>query len=82
MTRLDASLLVLDILHDAHIAGASMDAATLAAAAGLGTTRVAEILLHLDQKGLVDAERARLTMAGLAASHALAGAARTATFAA
>lgn len=38
---------------------------------GASPTRVAEALLHLERRGLVDASRVRLTMSGLAAASAL-----------
>jgi hypothetical protein len=43
-----------------------IDAARLGAAVGVGATRAAEALVHLERSGLVDASRARLTMLGLA----------------
>jgi len=43
-----------------------VDATTLAAALSLTPTRAAAALLALEQAGLVDASRARLTMLGLA----------------
>lgn len=43
----------------------------LAGRIGATPTAVAEALLHLERRGLVDAGRARLTMRGLAAAAAL-----------
>lgn len=67
----DAHLLfgILELLLDrAHEA---TDAGLLARTLGRTPTEVAAGLLHLEGKGLVDASRARLTLAGLAAASSL-----------
>ncbi|MDH5673136.1 MAG: helix-turn-helix domain-containing protein [Myxococcales bacterium] len=45
-----------------------ISATTLAAAASVTPTEAARLLVELERKGLVDASRARLTMAGLVAA--------------
>lgn len=52
-----------------------ISATTLAAALGFTPTRTAAVLLELERANLVDATRARLTMAGLAAAARLGSAA-------
>ena len=47
------------------------DAGHLAQVCGTTRTYIAEALLHLDRKGLVDASTSRLTLAGLGAASAL-----------
>ncbi|HEX7481698.1 MAG TPA: hypothetical protein VF331_28085 [Polyangiales bacterium] len=48
-----------------------IDASELARAAGVSATAAARALVQLEQAGLVDATRARLTMLGLARASAL-----------
>lgn len=47
------------------------DAGTLAARLGVRPVRLAQALLHLERKGLVDAGRVRLTLHGLAVAASL-----------
>lgn len=62
----------LDSLY--HLASLSLptDAGGIARRIGRSPSEVADALVHLECRGLVDASRARLTMAGLAAAVALA----------
>ena len=61
--------MVLDVLLDR--AELRTDAGHLAKRCGVTRTQIAEALLHLDRKGLVDASRVKLTLSGLAAANAL-----------
>lgn len=47
------------------------DVGVLAGHCGAARREIAEALLHLDRKGLVDASQVRLTLQGLAAATAL-----------
>ena len=60
---------ILDVLLDR--AERRTDAGVLATRCGISRTQVAEALLHLDRKGLVEASRVKLTLQGLAAATAL-----------
>lgn len=60
---------ILDVLLDR--AERRTDAGILATLCGVSRTQIAEALLHLDRKGLVDASRVKLTLPGLAAANAL-----------
>ena len=60
---------ILDVLLDR--AELRTDAGHLAKQCGVTRTQIAEALLHLDRKGLVDASRVKLTLSGLAAANAL-----------
>jgi Mn-dependent DtxR family transcriptional regulator len=83
MTHEDLILQTLDALYVLHGEAVSIvDASTLARHLGTSATRVAETLLHLESRGLVDASTARLTMAGLATAAALSAARVTAHVAA
>jgi Mn-dependent DtxR family transcriptional regulator len=70
MTR-EHALSVLFAVYDLAAADVPAHAGRIAARVGLSPTEVAEILLHLEARGLVDAGRARLTLRGLAVAHAL-----------
>lgn len=61
--------MVLDLLLDR--AERRTDAGYLATRCGVSRTHIAEALLRLDQKGLVDASKVKLTLQGLAAATAL-----------
>ncbi len=60
---------ILDVLLER--AERRTDAGHLARRCGVTRTQIAEGLLHLERKGLVDAERLKLTLTGLAAANAL-----------
>ena len=68
---------VLDILHQNQVRGVPSDAGRIARRLGYTATEVAEVLLDLDRKGLVDATRACLTMGGFVAATALTAELRT-----
>lgn len=68
-TRDTLVLDVLDVLYtQAHVPS---DASSLALHLGVTPTRVAEALIHLERRGMADANRARLTLRGLAAAASL-----------
>ena len=74
-TRDTLVLDVLDVLYTrAHVPS---DASSLALHLGVTPTKVAEALLHLEERGMADATRARLTLRGLAAASALNAAQRS-----
>ena len=62
-------LAVLDALFT--LADRATDASGLALRLGATPTAVARALVHLEQRGLADATKIRLTLAGLAAATAL-----------
>ncbi|MEM9187777.1 MAG: hypothetical protein AAGF12_01275 [Myxococcota bacterium] len=68
---------VLDSLYVLAQCDRRADVGAIAEHLGLRPTQVGEAMVHLEAKGLVDAERGRLTMRGLAASTALRAARRT-----
>ncbi len=73
-TRDTLVLDVLDVLYTrAHVPS---DASSLALHLGVTPTRVAEALLHLEKRGMVDATKVRLTLSGLTAAASLNAAAR------
>ncbi len=72
MTHETLILSTLDSLFVLHGMNAAVDASAIARRVGTSPTRVAEALLHLEGKGLVDATKARLTLAGLSAAAAFA----------
>lgn len=61
--------IILDVLFDR--AERRTDVGLLAEHCGVSRTQIAEVLLQLDEKGLVDASRVKLTLQGLAAANAL-----------
>ncbi len=65
-------LSTLDSLYVLSGSGFPTDAGGIGRRTGRSASEVAEALLHLERRGLVDASRARLTLAGLAAATALA----------
>ncbi len=67
----DEILAVLFALLDLARADVPAHAGEIALRLGLSATRVGESLVHLERRGLADAERARLTMRGLAVAQAL-----------
>ncbi len=71
----DTRLQILDILRQR--ADRRTDVGHLAARLSVSRTQVAEALLHLERKGLVDAGELRLTLGGLAAAQALAAQVRS-----
>lgn len=58
-------------LHDLAHLGGTVDLGTLAGRLGWGVGRVVRVLAALDDKGLVDRPRCRLTLAGLAVAATL-----------
>ena len=79
-TRDTLVLDVLDVLYTrAHVPS---DASSLALYLGVSPTRVAEALLHLEKRGMVDAIKVRLTLRGLTAAASLNAAQRSAIVAA
>ena len=60
---------ILDVLLDR--AERRTDAGVLATLCGVSRTEIAEAIVHLERKGLVDASRLKLTLPGLAAANAL-----------
>ncbi len=67
----DIAIQVLATMYDQQQRDQRPDAGSIARDLGVRATRVAEAILHLERRGLVDAGRARLTMTGLAAAAAL-----------
>jgi hypothetical protein len=67
---MDAHLILstLDSLHVLSGLGLPTDAGGIARRIARSPTEVAAALLHLERRGLANASRARLTMAGLAAA--------------
>jgi hypothetical protein len=70
MTR-EQALAVLFAVYDLAAADMPADAGRLAERVGFSKVAVAEVLLHLERRGLVDAGKVRLTIRGLAIAHAL-----------
>lgn len=71
---MDAQIILgtLDSLHFLSGSGLPTDAGGIGRRIGRSASEVAQALLHLERRGLVDASRARLTLQGLAAAVALA----------
>ncbi len=63
---------VLDVLYTLSPTQARLNAGTLARRLGVAPHEAACALVHLEQRGLADAGRARLTLRGLAVAAALA----------
>jgi Mn-dependent DtxR family transcriptional regulator len=70
MTR-EQALAVLFAVYDLAAADMPADAGRLAERVGLSKVAVADVLIHLERRGLVDAGKVRLTIRGLAIAHAL-----------
>ena len=67
MTREDIQATLFAVFELSR-ASLRIDAASIGCAVGLSATEAAEALLELENRGLVDASRARLTMKGLVAA--------------
>ncbi len=70
-TSRDEALALLTALHDLARMNQASDVTTAARRLGWGIGRVYRVLGHLDDKGVADRDRCRLTMAGLALAVAL-----------
>lgn len=73
MDHTEERIALLIALHDLSRANLHADLGVLAGRLGWGVGRVVRVLTALDDKGLADRPRCRLTMAGLAVSAALSG---------
>lgn len=71
-TTRNEAIALLCAFYDLGRMNLAVDLGVLAGRLGWGVGRVVRVLAHLEARGLVDRERCRLTLAGLAVSTALA----------
>ena len=72
MSHIEERITLLLALHDLARTGLSADLGVLAGRLAWGVGRVVRVLGELEDKGLVDRRRCRLTLAGLAFAAAFA----------
>ncbi len=65
-TTRDEAIALLSALHDLARANRPADLGVLAGRLGWGVGRAVRVVAHLEQRGLVDRARCRLSLAGLA----------------